>query len=103
MWQTHTGWLQACTDWIDAAEPQGYRLAQPPLLQQLLEALPFGGTRRAAATAAAVRTFWRRATSDDLLYMCAPLLQRSAAARMTATACNSTGYFQAWTCPGFCN
>lgn len=50
---------------------QGYRLAQAPLTQQLLEALPFGATRKAAATAAAVRTFWQRATSDDLLYLCA--------------------------------
>ena len=47
------------------------------MTQQLLEALPFGSTRKAAATAAAVRTFWRRATSDDLLYMCAPPLERS--------------------------
>jgi hypothetical protein len=50
---------------------QGYRLAQAPLTQQLLEALLFGATRKAAVTAAAVRTFWQRATSDDLLYLCA--------------------------------
>ncbi len=49
--------------------PQGFRLTAPPRTQQLLAALPFGRAKEAAATAAAVQTFWQRATSDDLLYM----------------------------------
>lgn len=52
-----------------ASRLQGYRLMQPPLTQQLLEKLPFGPAKKAAAAGMAVRTFWKRATSDDLLYM----------------------------------
>lgn len=48
---------------------KGYRLTEPPLAQRLLETLPFGPAKKAAAAGVAVRTFWSRATSDDLLYM----------------------------------
>lgn len=48
---------------------QGFKLSDPSLLQGLATKLPFGSAKTAEAAAAAVQMFWRRASSDDLVYM----------------------------------